>query len=82
MQRNMYFQMKYWVMYMSPLNLGQVYRSIARPAFTKYLGEDWIKFLRKDRPWNTTLSFEIDNKSVKYLSRERALVLTMSPQPI
>ena len=39
-----------------------------------------IKTKNYNRLWDTSLSYEIDNKSLKYLSRERSLVLRAAPE--
>ena len=39
----------------------------------------WLTHTLPLKNWNTSLSYEIDNKSLKYLSRERSLVFRAIP---
>ena len=39
-----------------------------------------VKMQNYSQLWDTSLSYEIDNKSLKYMSRERALVLRAAPE--
>ena len=39
-----------------------------------------VKAGKREQTWNTSVSYEIDNKSLKYLSRERSLVFRATPE--
>ena len=63
MRCNQYKQMHYWVTHNLPL----------------FSDKNRTPFGAKQKIWDTSLSYEIDNKSQKYLSRERSLVYRATP---